>query len=108
MYIDIRKAKDKACVYELRVPSSVINCDESHHSRQSASALERQELQANLLGVQNISQLASEKLKSKVRDSKQIRQVKLGLSGDRLIVRFGSGFCDFIEYLERKGLLLQD
>lgn len=102
MPLDIRKVKDKPCVYELRVPASkpII---ESNHER--AESLERQELQANLLGVYNVRELATEKQKSKVRDSKSLKQVKLGLSGERLIVRFGSGFCDFIEYLERKGLL---
>ena len=29
----------------------------------------------------------------------------LGLTGDRLLVRHGGGFLDFMEFLNRKGLL---
>lgn len=102
MPLDISKVKDKSCVYELRVPATK-PINETNQER--VQSLERQELQANLLGVYNVKELATEKQKSKVRESKSFKQVKLGLSGERLIVRFGSGFCDFIEYLERKGLL---
>ena len=64
--------------------------------------LRRHELQVELLCV---PQLESQKLRQKVKDAQQLKQVKLLLSGNTLMVRYGGGFCDFSEFLQRKGLI---
>jgi len=37
---------------------------------------------------------------------KQRKLVKLGLSGGALVVHVGGGYFDFLEFLDRKGLLM--
>ena len=61
----------------------------------------RKELMSNFLGGQNL--LKTDQLKEKVRMQNQNKMIRLGLSGDRLMVRSGGGFLDFIEFLQRKG-----
>ena len=56
----------------------------------------RKRLQNEILGA---GMLATEKQKEKVRIQNQCKMIRLGLSGDRLIVRSGGGFLDFIEFL---------
>ena len=63
------------------------------------NTLKRHELQSELLGV---DQLESQKLRQRVKNSHQSVKVKLHLSGDTLLVRYGGGFCNFVEYLQRK------
>ena len=58
-----------------------------------------------MLGV---GQLETDKVKQKVRMQNQFKQVMLGLTGDRLLVRHGGGFLDFVEFLDRKGLIPRD
>ena len=47
--------------------------------------------------------LHTEKLKEKVRMQNSCKMIRLGISGDRLMVRSGGGYLDFIEFLQRKG-----
>ena len=51
--------------------------------------------------------LASEQKKLQVRAQNQYKRVSLAVSGDRLMVRYGGGFCDFFEFLTKKGFFAQ-
>lgn len=109
--LDIRKVKDKPCVYELKVPQAkeaVMQMYQQVGVRERAESRERQTLQANLLGIKNINMLASEKAKQRVKESNKFKQIKLCLSGEKLMVRFGAGYCDFLEFLDKKGLISYD
>ncbi len=44
-------------------------------------------------------------MKQKVKQANQYKQVQLHLSGDKLLVRQGGGFEDFLEWLNRKGFI---
>ena len=57
----------------------------------------------NILGHPDL--LKSSKVKERVREAKEYKQIKLGLSGDRLLVRYGGGYSDMVEFLDRKGFL---
>ena len=48
--------------------------------------------------------LASEQQKLKVRAQNATRRITLTMSGDRLMIRSGAGFCDFFEFLHKKGI----
>jgi len=49
--------------------------------------------------------LETEKIKQKVRETNQYKQIKLALSGERLLVTCGGGKIDMLEFLDRKGFL---
>lgn len=65
--------------------------------------MRRQELQVHILGGHL---LESQKRKLKVRAAASCRQIKLHLSGNKLLVRCGGGYLELLEFLQRKGFLV--
>ena len=49
--------------------------------------------------------LETEKQKQRVRAQHLTKRVQLALSGDKLMVRYGGGFLEFLEFLRMKGFL---
>ena len=114
IHIEVRKVPDKELIYEVKMPDRVSSISKSFSQGPFARQMndsskveeeERLSLQAQMLGV---GQLETDKVKQKVRMQNQFKQVMLGLTGDRLLVRHGGGFLDFVEFLDRKGLIPRD
>lgn len=101
----IRPVVEKFLTYEIQCPAAADDDDyeeqylDEQDQNRALNTLKRHELQAEFLGV---PQLESQKLRQRVKEAHRSVKVKLHLSGDTLMVRYGGGFCNFVEYLQRK------
>ena len=101
----IRPIPEKFLAYEIQCPVSPQDDQydgpymDQNDQNQALNTLKRHELQVELLGV---PQLESQKLRQRVKDANKTVKVKLHLSGETLFVRYGGGFVNFLEYLQRK------